>query len=260
MSPESAIRFGSASVRTTPFSSSASRTTFSAKSPVVERERGGAEARRVDQRPVAEAAAERDVAVREQEVGIGAELLDHLARHLGEADRQHHLLAAGDLHQVGDLARGVALGERQRPLHAQRVREASAQHQAVARRPHLDRLAGQQLEELGPQALDVVAHDQIDDRDQAAIAVGDREAGGAELLAEDVERVAGQRHDVGDLGIADRDLGERPIDFDHLRLVEGHQELASAGRRCPGGPATSGQRAAADGAVGTRARGPAGCS
>ena len=29
-------------------------------------------------------------------------------------------------------------------------------------------LAGQQLEHLGPEALDVVAHDQIDDRDEVA--------------------------------------------------------------------------------------------
>ena len=97
-----------------PLCSSASRTTFSAMSPVWRAKAALPKLRGSIGGVSPKLRGDRDVAVGEEEVGLGAELLDHLAGHLGEAHGQHHLLVARDLHEVGDLAGRVALGERER--------------------------------------------------------------------------------------------------------------------------------------------------
>ena len=58
--------------------------------------------------------------------------------------------------------------------------------------------------------------------------VVERQAGRPHLLAEHIERLVGQRQDVGDLGIADQRLGEGPVGPQHLALVERHRQLAGA--------------------------------
>ena len=53
--------------------------------------------------------------------------------------------------------------------------------------------------DLGRQQRGVVGHLDVEDADQLLALGIDRDARGADLLAEDRERVVGQRIDVGDL-------------------------------------------------------------
>ena len=62
--------------------------------------------------------------------------------------------------------------------------------------------------ELAGEPRGVVGHLDVEHADQLLALGIDRDARGADLLAEDRQRVVGQRIDVGDLRIADRDVDE----------------------------------------------------
>ena len=82
--------------------------------------------------------------------------------------------------------------------------------------------------DLGLQQRGVVDHLDVEHADQLLAFGIDRHAGGAVLLAEDRQRVVGQRIDVGDLGIADRDLDEARVGAHVLGLadIDGHRRGA----------------------------------
>ena len=135
VSPETAVRFGSASVCTRPTVSSAFIVpcrllgTAGAGRPSVSLRRADAEpnlragkiAERLADQPVRIGGRGGDRhAVDHRGAGeIDAELLGDLALHFGDAHFQHHLLAAGDLQHVDDLG-GIAGEARRQILRARR--------------------------------------------------------------------------------------------------------------------------------------------
>ena len=68
----------------------------------------------------------------------------------------------------------------------------------------------------------------IDDGYRIARHVRDREIGGAAFLAEQIDEIARQRHDIGNLLVADGYLREGLIDIEELRLIDGNDDLPRA--------------------------------
>ena len=75
------------------------------------------------------------------------------------------------------------------------------------------------------QPRDVVGHFDVEDADQLLAFGIDRDARGADLLAEDRQRVIGERIDVGDFRVADHDVDEAAVGADVLRLADGDGDL-----------------------------------
>jgi hypothetical protein len=177
---------------------------------------------------LAEAVTPRDQKVVGQEAAIDPQFLAGVARNLGEAHRQHDLLAALHAHQIGhgSFAPGVLFGDHARPLEPGRARDRAAQHDRGVERADLDVLIGHQLEEPRLEAVDVVGDDQVRHRDQGAVAAIDGQAGGAHRLAEHIDRPVGQRQNVGNFGVAHQKVGERHVQPQDLRLVERYHKLA----------------------------------
>ena len=80
------------------------------------------------------------------------------------------------------------------------------------------------------QAVGVERHFDVDGADQLLVLVEQRDAGGAEIIAEHVEGVVGQRIDVGDFRVADDDLVERHVGLDRPRLALGNLDRRVLGR------------------------------
>ncbi len=87
---------------------------------------------------------------------------------------------------------------------------------------------GKRRRELVAQPGDVVGHLDVEDADQLLALGIDRHARGADLLAEDRQRVVGQRIDVGDIRIADRDVDEAVVGAHVLRLADGDRHHGGA--------------------------------
>ena len=68
---------------------------------------------------------------------------------------------------------------------------------------------GNRVADRARQLVGVERHLDVDAADQLLVLVEQRDAGGAEIVAEHIEGFVGERIDVGDLGIADDDLVER---------------------------------------------------
>ena len=81
--------------------------------------------------------------------------------------------------------------------------------------------AGELALELIGQPADVVVHLDVEDADQLLALGIDLHAGGADLLAENRQRVIGQRIDVGNVRIADHDVDEAGAGTHVLRLADG---------------------------------------
>ena len=107
---------------------------------------------------------------------------------------------------------------------------AADDHACAVDRPDLDHFARHHVVQLGLQRFHVVGNDQVQHGEKLSPRPIDREVGGAELLAEHVDRLVGQCHDIGDIRVSDQQLGERLIDPQHLRLVHRHHELAGVDR------------------------------
>jgi hypothetical protein len=84
------------------------------------------------------------------------------------------------------------------------------------------------LEFVG-QPGDVVLHFDVEDADQLLAFGIDRHASGADLLAEDRQRMIGERINVGDLRIADHDVDEAGGGTHILRLADGDRYHGSMG-------------------------------
>ncbi len=84
------------------------------------------------------------------------------------------------------------------------------------------------LEFVG-QPGDVVLHFDVEDADQLLAFGIDRHAGGADLLAEDRQRMIGERINVCDLRIADHDVDEAGGGAHVLRLADGDRHHGSMG-------------------------------
>ena len=128
----------------------------------------------------------------------------------------------------------------------------AGQHQPAVRRLHVDVGAGNGVADRACQLVGIERHLDVDAADQLLVLVEQRDAGGAEVVAEHVEGAVGERIDVGDLGIADDDLVERHIGLDRLRLALGDLDRRGLARRdlddvasSPAPCSTAGSRASA---------------
>ena len=102
---------------------------------------------------------------------------------------------------------------------------------AAVGRLHLDVGARNAVADRACQLVGIERHLDVDAADKLLVLVEQRDAGGAEIVAEHVEGAVGQRIDVGDLRIADDDLVERRIGLDRLRLALGDLDRRVLGRR-----------------------------
>ena len=123
--------------------------------------------------------------------------------------------------RVDDLGRELAR-DGHRAVERDRVQRLARQHDAAVDRRHLDAGAGDPGD-LGRQARHFVGHLDVEDADMAPVLGVDRHAGRADLLAEDRDRAIGQRRDVGNVRIADGDVGERRVDAQVLGLADRNQ-------------------------------------
>ena len=101
------------------------------------------------------------------------------------------------------------------------VGRGAGQHDAAVDRGDPEPRVREAAAELGLQQRGVVDHLDVEHADQLLAFAIDRHARGAVLLAEDRERAVGQRIDVGDLGIADRELDEARVGAHVLGLADG---------------------------------------
>jgi hypothetical protein len=149
---------------------------------------------------------------------IDADVLAGVARHLDEAHLEHDLLRAADLEVVQHL-RTVLLRERDRARRRDAVVHGAGEDGAAVRRGDAGALAGQALLDVGGEPRRVVADLDLDHADERFRGIVDRDVGGAELLAEDVHGAVGERHHVGDLGVADDEVDEAERGLQRLRLA-----------------------------------------
>ena len=80
--------------------------------------------------------------------------------------------------------------------------------------------AGSPHGEIGGEPGRVVGDLDLDDADELLRGVVDRDVGGADLLAEDIEGLVGERHHVGGLGIADDEIDEAAARAQGLGFAE----------------------------------------
>ena len=137
---------------------------------------------------------------------VDAEILAGVARGLDEAHLEHDLLGPAHLQVVEDVG-AVLPGERHGLGGGDRVRHLARENRAAvggfdpggAGSPH---------GEIGGEPGRVVGDLDLDHADELLRGVVDRDVGGADLLAEDIDGLIGERHHVGCLGIADDEIDE----------------------------------------------------
>ena len=266
VSPDSATRFGSASERATPFSSSALISDWISRPFMIMREirkPNGAvpdstpptttgdnvtacglmfgpptsESRLLERvarargrdRQAARTLLRADVAVEllAERVPLHAELAAGLAGGLDEAHLQHDLLRRQHLDRVDDVGPELP-GDRHRAVERHRVRRRAGEHDAAVDRSHAQLGVGEALADLVLQQRSVVDHLDVEHADQLLAFGIDRHARGAVLLAEDRQRAIGQRIDVRHLRIADRDLDEAGVGAHVLGLADEHRHRERA--------------------------------
>ncbi len=111
----------------------------------------------------------------------------------------------------------------------------AAEHDAAVDRRHLDAAAGE-ARDLRRQPRNVVGHFDVENADRLLVLAVDRDARGADLLAENRQRMIGERIDVGDIRIADRDIDQVLVGMHVLRLADRHHHrrgVGGAGERDP---------------------------
>ena len=104
---------------------------------------------------------------------VDAELLDHVALHLGDGDFQHHLLVAADGDVVDDLLAVIdqARGDVERSLRLDRSRHVAVEHKPVAEALYSDIEAGKRSGDCGPQAVEIARHGDVEAGDLVAFGV-----------------------------------------------------------------------------------------
>ena len=94
------------------------------------------------------------------------------------------------------------------------------EHDAAVHRTYLDVGARHVLAQLGAQIVDVGRHVDFDDAQDFLVFADDGKAGRADFLANDIDRVIRERHDIRDLGLGDEGRGIRPVDIHDLGLLD----------------------------------------
>ena len=160
---------------------------------------------------------------------VDAQFLGRRAFHLDETHRQHHLLYALHRQHVHDLAGVVALGEGHDLLHRGGAGDRAGQDQGLVRGVNGDiLLVRQDIVQSGLETFDVGRHDHVHRCKQMLVRPVERNRGRAEALADDVDRVGGEGHHVGDLGICHHDVRVRRRQLEHLGLAGCDLQLVSA--------------------------------
>ena len=96
-------------------------------------------------------------------------------------------------------------------------RRHTGQQDLAVDRSHLD---AAETFELALECGQIVGHLNIDDARGLLRLVEQGQARHADLLADDVDRAVGQRHDVGDRGVANQGFGEGRRELDGFGLVQ----------------------------------------
>ena len=173
-------------------------------------------------------------------VPLDAELAAGLARGLDEADLEHDLLRLVDADRIDDLGAELAA-----IITALSSVTPSGAVPVSMMRPltAVTRMLGvrEAALELVLQQRGVVGDLDVEHADQLLAFAIERHARGAELLAEDRQRLVGHRMDVGDVGIADHDVAEAGVEPHVLRLADrdgdGGEPLGRATARPAAAPA-----------------------
>src|SRR5581483_10211175 len=155
-------------------------------------------------------------------IPLHAELAAGVARQFDEAHFQHDLLRRHHRHRIDDLRPELA-GDGDRLVEGGGIGHLARQHDAAVDRGGAQPRAGEAARELVGQPRDVVGHLDVEDANQPLALGVDRDAGGADLLAEDRDGVVGERIDVGHLRIADGDVDEAAVGAHVERLADGDQ-------------------------------------
>ena len=162
-----------------------------------------------------------------QHVPLHAQLAAGLARGLDEAHLEHHLLRLRDLDRIDDLRAELARHGEGLVEH-DAVRHGAGQKNAAVDRRHVQPVVREAAGQLGAQRRCVVRHLDVEHADQLLVLAVDRHPGGSELLAEDRQRMVGQRIDVGDVGIAHHDVDERHVGANVIRLADRNDDRGGA--------------------------------
>ena len=159
-----------------------------------------------------------------ERIPLHAEVAAGVAVDFDEAHFQLDLLRLHDLDGV-DRIRAELARDLHRLVERGGIGRGAAQKDAAVDRRDFDAAAGE-VTDLRRQPRNVVGHFDVENADRLVIGVVDGDARGADLLAEDGQRVIGQRADVGDVRIAHRDIGEGLIGPDVFGLADRHRTLA----------------------------------
>ncbi len=159
------------------------------------------------------------------------ELLAGGALRFENADFEIDLLAAGEGQGIDDR-RAAELGDDgEHFLHRDVVRHATRQHDAAVDGRDLDLGVGHAgLDGAGDRG-GVGADLDREEADGRAIGGVEIDGGGAEGLADDIDRAIGDRLGVGDAGIGGDDLADRTRDDDGDGLRDGQVDLHHRGGR-----------------------------
>ncbi len=156
---------------------------------------------------------------------IGAEIGERVALNLGESHLQQNLLASPEGEQIGHRARRIALGNGENLTQAVGARNLPAQYQGVARRLNGYLFFRKNVRKAALQRIAIEGDENIDHGNDVAGLIRDSEIGRAAFLAQHIDQIPRQRHDIGNVFVADRDFSEALIDVDQLRLVDRNAEL-----------------------------------
>src|SRR6202034_3645428 len=158
-----------------------------------------------------------------ERIPLHAEIAPGVAVDFNEADLELDLLRLHDLDGI-DRIRAELAGDLHRLVERGGIGRGAAQKDAAVDRGHLDAAAGE-VADLRRQPRNVVGHFDVENADRLVIGVIDGDARGADLLAENGQRVIGERADIGDIRIADRDIGEVLVGADILGLADRYSYL-----------------------------------
>ena len=235
-SPEIAVRFGSASVRTTPAVSIARMVACDRRQAL--QDARGVQAVVGDQRRAV--CGERIAVVEIHDRGavihagaeIDAHLLDDVAPHFRDSDLQHHLVAAANDDRVDDLfgAADQSRGDLAGLLGLDRARYRAGQEHAVADAFDLD--SRHRLPERGAHAVEVALDRDVVGSDLLAVGIEEHDVGLADRGADDIGALRRANDGVGDLGIGDQHILHvaRQVDDHGFADAERRKRVLTPGR------------------------------
>jgi hypothetical protein len=152
-------------------------------------------------------------------VPLDPQFASRFARGLHKAHLQENLLGLEYLDRVDHLRRELT-GNDHRFVEGGRIECRADKHDAPVHGRDPDPSAGDAVE-LNRKTRDVVGHLDVEEADRVFAFVVDRHARGTDLLAQNRERMIGQRRDVGDVRIADSYIRERRVNAHVLGFAHG---------------------------------------